>query len=46
MLLKRGTGNGERGAGSGQRAISKGNGKMKVRKKQRIENEVTVRARV
>ena len=31
---------------NGQRAISKGNGKMKVRKKQRIENEVAVRARV
>ena len=31
---------------NGERAISKGNGKMKVGKKQRIENEVTVRARV
>ena len=49
MLLKRGTGNGERGTGGGgggNEEQARGSGKLKLGTKQRIGNEVVNRARV
>ena len=46
ILLKRRTGSGERGAGSGERKQARGTGNGERGSKNRIENEVTNRARV